>query len=86
MITLKVEKKNILKKLQEIADTYQSPKEVMEMYLKNPELMREIETVVLEELAVEKILEMMQVKDKVITYQEALALGQGVPAAKEEAS
>lgn len=58
--------------IEEIASAYETPKEVVEHYKSNKDLLNNIRNVVLEEQAVEKVLEQAQVSDKKATFDEIM--------------
>jgi trigger factor len=60
----------------EIASTYQDPEEVVNWYFGNQEQLASVESKVLEDKVVERLLESAAVSDKPCSYQEAIALGQ----------
>jgi len=59
--------------IEDIASTYQEPDEVIKWYYSENEQLAQIESRVLEDQVVEKILESAQMEDQPSTYQEALA-------------
>lgn len=59
-------------KIEEIASSYQKPEEVIAWYYNNKGMLAEIESAVLEDQAVTKLLEQFEVDDKEITCEEAL--------------
>ena len=63
----------ILETIEDIASTYQEPDEVIKWYYSENEQLAQIESRVLEDQVVEKILESAQMEDQPSTYQEALA-------------
>lgn len=60
----------------EIASTYQDPEEVVNWYYSNQEQLAGVESRVLEDAVVEKLLEQADVQDTPCNYQDAIALGQ----------
>ncbi|WP_447553115.1 trigger factor [Vreelandella sp. EE22] len=63
-------------KVEELAEQYQDPSEVVEYYMGNDELKTQVKSAILEEKAVDKLLEQAIVKDVEMTYQQALAAAQ----------
>ena len=62
--------------IEEIASTYQDPEEVVNWYYSNQEQLAAVESKVLEDAVVERLLEDAAVSDEPCSYQEAIALGQ----------
>ncbi len=62
--------------VEEMASTYQDPESVVEWYYANPEQLASVESMVMEEQVVEKLLENANITDEECTYQEALRRGQ----------
>jgi len=58
--------------VEEIAATYQNPQEVIDYYFANRDQLAAIESKVLEDLVVEKLLENADVSEKKCSYQEAI--------------
>ncbi len=61
--------------IEEMASTYQEPEEVINWYYSNQEQLQSIESRVLEEQVVDKLLENATVSEKECTYQDALSQG-----------
>ena len=59
--------------IEEMASTYQDPQEVIDYYYSNQEQLSAVESKVLEDQAVEKLLQSANITDKECTYQEAIA-------------
>lgn len=62
--------------VEEIASTYQDPEEVINWYFGNQEQLAAVESKVLEDKVVERLLESASISDSACSYQEAIALGQ----------
>jgi len=62
--------------VEEIASTYQDPEEVINWYYANQDQLAAVESKVLEDSVVEKLLEDATITEKSCSYQEAIALGQ----------
>lgn len=58
--------------IDEIADTYESPSEVIELYRSNPRLMGQAENAVLEEQVVDWVLDHADVEDKPMTFKQLM--------------
>ncbi|MGP9632843.1 trigger factor [Halomonas sp. AOP43-A1-21] len=63
-------------KVEQLAEQYQDPSEVVEYYMSNDQLKTQVKSAILEEKAVDKLLEQTNVKDVEMSYQEALAAAQ----------
>ena len=62
--------------IEEMAATYEDPEEVINWYYSNQEQLSSIESKVLEDQVVEKLLESANIVEKECTYQEALSQSQ----------
>jgi trigger factor len=62
-------------RIEEMASTYQEPEEVINWYYSNQEQLQSIESMVMEDQVVDKLLENANVTDEQCTYQEALSQG-----------
>lgn len=69
---IKVDGERVRKQVEEIAESYETPKEVVNWYYANPEQLRQIELAVLEEQVVERVLTEAAITDKMISYQDAV--------------
>ena len=63
-------------KLNELASSYSNPEEVRRAYLQNADMMRQIESQVLESQAIEWVLGQANVTDKPSTFAELTQFGQ----------
>ncbi len=77
---MKADGDRVRETIEEMASTYQEPEEVINWYYSNQEQLASIESKVLEDQVVEKLLENAKISDKECSYQEAIA-----PAQQEEA-
>ena len=77
---LKADADKVRATIEEMASTYQEPEEVINWYYSNQEQLASIESKVLEDQVVEKLLESAKIADKACSYQDAIA-----PAQQEEA-
>ena len=66
--------------IEELASTYQDPEEVVNYYYSNQEQLSSVESKVLEDEVVEKLLESANIKDSECSYQEAISRAQEQPA------
>ena len=71
--TLTIDQARVQTRIQEIAATYEHPEEVIRWISSNKEQKSIVETRVLEEQVVEKLLEGAQIVEKTINYQELIA-------------
>ncbi|MGM0638639.1 MAG: trigger factor [Pseudomonadota bacterium] len=67
---------DIRAKVEELAQQYQEPAQVVEYYMGNDQMKTQVKSAILEEKAVDKLLEQASVKDVTMTYQEVLAAAQ----------
>ncbi|MBB3192180.1 trigger factor [Halomonas cerina] len=63
-------------KVEELAQQYQDPEQVVEYYMGNDQMKTQVKSAVLEEKAVDVLLDQATVKDVEMSYQEALAAAQ----------
>jgi trigger factor len=73
---LKVSREAVQEKLNELAASYSNPEEVRRAYLQNAEMMRQIESQVLEAQALEWVLGQAKVTEKSATFSELTQFGQ----------
>lgn len=71
-------------KVEELADQYQEPEQVVEYYMSNDQMKTQVKSAILEEKAVDKLLEQASVKDVPMSYQEVLAAAQQQAEADDE--
>jgi len=74
--SLKVSREAVAEKLNELAASYSNPEEVRRAYLQNADMMRQIESQVLETQAIEWVLGQAKVADKAATFAELTQFGQ----------
>lgn len=72
---LKVDKDKVKQRVEEMASAYHQPQDIINWYYSNKEALTEIEAVVLEEQAIDKILESVQVVDKPMSFDEIMNPG-----------
>jgi trigger factor len=75
-LDLKVDSAKVRETIEELASTYQDPEEVINWYYSSQEQLAAVESRVLEDQMVEKLLKNANVVEKPCSYQEALAQGQ----------
>lgn len=63
-------------KVEELAEQYQDPSEVVDYYMGNDQMKTQVKSAVLEEKAVDKLLEQTTVNDVEMSYQQVLAAAQ----------
>ena len=73
---LKVSREAVQEKLNELAASYSNPDEVRRAYLQNADMMRQIESQVLEIQAIDWVLGQAKVTDKPATFSELTQFGQ----------
>jgi trigger factor len=73
---IKVSREAVQEKLNELAATYSNPDEVRRAYLQNAEMMRQIESQVLEQQAIEWVLGQAKVTEKPSSFSELTKFGQ----------
>jgi len=71
-------------KVEELAQQYQDPEQVVEYYMGNDQLKTQVQSAILEEKAVDALLEQAAVKDVEMSYQDALAAAQQQGGVDEE--
>jgi trigger factor len=73
---LKVSREAVQEKLNELSASYSNPEEVRRAYLQNADMMRQIESQVLEAQAIDHVLSQAKVTDKPSTFAELTRFGQ----------
>jgi trigger factor len=73
---IKADADRVRSTIEEMASTYQEPEEVVNWYYSNQEQLNQIESMVLEEQLVDKLLESAKISEKPCSYQDALAAAQ----------
>jgi len=74
---IKVSREAVQEKLNELAASYSNPDEVRRAYLQNAEMMRQIESQVLEQQAIDWVLGQAKVTERPSTFSELTKFGQG---------
>jgi len=69
---LRADPERVRETIEEMASTYQDPEEVINYYYSNQEQLASVESKVLEDLAVEKLLDNANITEKQCSYQEAI--------------
>jgi len=70
---IKVDAEKVRAYIDETASSYDKPQEVVDYYYQNQQMLSGVESVVLEDLVVDSILEQAKVTDKTVDYDEAIA-------------
>jgi trigger factor len=73
--SLKVDRERLFARLEEVASGYPNPEEVKRAYLQNQDAMRQIETAVMEDLAVEWVLGRARVTDRPTSFSDLTGFG-----------
>ena len=82
---LEADEERVKSTLNEMAETYQDPQQVIDWYMGNEEMLGQINGLVLEEQVVDKLLEMANVTDTEISYEDAIKPEQPAAPAEESA-
>ncbi|GAA0828705.1 MULTISPECIES: trigger factor [Marinomonas] len=69
---LKVDDDRVRAFLEDMAQSYQEPQQVIDYYLKNKEQLSQVQSAVLEEQVVDKLLETAQITDVTLGYEDAI--------------
>ena len=69
---LKADEAQLDEKIQEIASTYQEPEEVIQFYKNDPQQKAQLESLVLEDAVVEFVMTQAKVKEKKVSYEDAV--------------
>jgi trigger factor len=69
-----LDRSRVEKRLEEVAADYQDPAQVIQAYRSNPQLMRTVETLVLEDQAVDWMLERAETSERATTFAEIMKL------------
>lgn len=67
-----IDSERVNSKLEEVADTYENPAQIMEIYRADAGLMDQLENLVLEEQVIDLVLDKATVTDKTMSFKEAL--------------
>ncbi len=84
-LELKADADKVRETIEEMASTYQDPEEVINWYYSNQEQLSSVESKVLEDQVVEKLLENAKIAEIQCSYQEAISPPQQEPGDEEEA-
>ena len=76
-----VDRARVQSRLEELVSAYPNPEEARRAYLGNPDAMRQLESAVLEDQAVDYILTQVHVTERPATFKELTGFGQQEPAA-----
>lgn len=75
-LEVKADPERVRAEIEEMASTYQDPEEVINWYYANQEQLANVESKVLEDQVVDKLLEQAAITEQPCTYQEAISQGQ----------
>jgi trigger factor len=75
-LELEADPERVRAEVEELASTYEEPEEVISWYYANQDQLAGVESMVLEDTVVEKLLDSAEVTEKPCSYQEAIAEGQ----------
>jgi trigger factor len=79
-----VDRQRVQARVEELAASYPNPDEARRAYQHNPEALRQIESVVLEDQVIDWILERAKVTDVPMTFQEITGFGQNLDKGAEK--
>ncbi|WP_369921127.1 trigger factor [Marinomonas polaris] len=82
---MKVDNDRVRSFLEDMAQAYQEPQQVIDFYLKNKEQLAQVQSAVLEEQVVDKLLESAQVTEVTLGYEDAIKPNAQAEEAGEEA-
>ncbi|NDY97084.1 trigger factor [Wenzhouxiangella limi] len=69
---ISIDQGRVQQKLEEVADTYEDPSQIIEIYRADKNLMDQLENLVLEEQVIDLVLDKAEVADKTMSFKEAL--------------
>jgi len=69
---IQIDQDRVQKKLEEVADTYEDPSQIIEIYRADARLMDQLENLVLEEQVIDLVLEKATVTDKTMSFKDVL--------------
>jgi trigger factor len=69
---IKLDQAQLKAKVEEIAQVYHNPEQVVQWYYQNPEMLSEVESLVLEEAAINFLLEKAKVVEKKLSFEEVV--------------
>lgn len=81
---LEADDERVKSTLEEMAETYQDPQQVIDWYMGNEEMLGQIKGLVLEEQVVDKLLDAAQVTDSEVSYEDAIKPEQPAAPAESE--
>jgi trigger factor len=84
--SIPIERQRVQARIEELAASYPNPEEARRAYQHNPEALRQIESVVLEDQVIDWILERAKVTDVSMTFQEITGFGKNAEAQGENPS
>lgn len=69
---IKADDEHVRTSIEEMASTYQDPKEVIDWYYSNEEMLSQVKSLVLEDLVMDHLLASAKVTDSVVAYEDAI--------------
>lgn len=69
---IRIDQDRVQKKLEEVADTYEDPSQIIDIYRADARLMDQLENLVLEEQVIDLVLDQAAVTDKVMSFKDVL--------------
>ena len=67
---LKVDEALVRQRVEEMCESYENSAEMVEMYMSNPQVLQQVEPMVVEQLAIDWLLENGKVKNKKISFKD----------------
>jgi trigger factor len=78
-LSLSLDRGRLQTRLEDLVASFPNPEETRRQYLSNPEAMRQIESAVLEDQAIDAIVEKASVTDQATSFRELTGFGQNEP-------
>lgn len=75
--SIKVDPQQVRAKIEELAETYQNPQQVIDWYYRNQKMMSEVESMLLEEAAIGHLLEKAKLEEKHLSYEDVVNTKEG---------
>lgn len=80
---LVVDPKNVRTLVEELAESYEQPQEVVKWYYSNKDQLAQVEAMAMEEAVIDHILDLAKVNETACSYEDALKPAETVPASKQ---
>jgi len=81
--SLKLDRERVLAKLSDLASSYPNPDEVRRAYLQSADAMRQIESSVLEDQVIDRVIEKARIEERPVSFKELTGFGQVSDATRE---